>query len=216
MAAETVELDKDAFMRLVTEEHLQVEGPSGGYLYTGKRGRNGWELYKTANNPWYLYQATRVATDANAAGNPTKLDIAVNTGQIAKLVSCEITWSATGNHGLALVTRDEDNVLTGEWASSGALAAGNVTIPGIGANQTTTDLNGNSTGLLLGPGMKLSVEQTGASANANNTLTVALVLLLSTSTEPTWSHARSTDTANITLADSTISAENTMRLVAMP
>ena len=47
MAAETVELDKDAFMRLVTEGHLQVEGPSAGYLYTGKQGRNGWELYKT-------------------------------------------------------------------------------------------------------------------------------------------------------------------------
>ena len=73
MAAETVELDKDAFMRLVTEEHLQVEGPSEGYLYTGKRGRNGWELYKTWMGVvgWDLMPVISGATANPAAGaNP--------------------------------------------------------------------------------------------------------------------------------------------------
>ena len=216
MAAETVELDKDAFMRLVTEGHLQVEGPSGGYLYTGKQGRNGWELYKTANNPWYLYSARRVATQTNVAGGAVVLDIALAAGQVARLVSLQVLNS--GTNSLTVNTTDEDDVVHCYYASAASAAAVNYSLP------TTTNASATATGdgtlaaslfLWFGPGMKLTVAQSGAGAD-NDTLTVAVTLLLSTSSEPTWSKSRSTNAADVTLADSTISAENTMRLVAMP
>jgi hypothetical protein len=216
MATEAIELGKDAFMRLVTQEHLQVEGPSAGYLYTGKRGAHGWELYKTADNPWYLYQARRVATNASANGNPIILDIAIPTGVVAKLQAGYVLQTTAGTHALSVTLLDEDNALMGNYGSAATAASLNLSLPVPFSTAAATGNGANSVGMMIGPGQKLTFATTGASANANDAMTVGLVLLLSQPIEPTWSYARSTDAANITLADSTISAENTLTLVPMP
>ena len=80
MATETTELDKDAFMRLVAEEHLQVEGPSGGYLYTGRKGKNGWELFKARAWSWGELPVSAGVTADPAAGAQIA-DITVPTGK---------------------------------------------------------------------------------------------------------------------------------------
>jgi hypothetical protein len=93
MAAEAVELDKDAFMRLVTQDKLQVEGPSGGYLYTGRQGKNGWELYKTPGGMW---DQIKVSTGVT-------VDPAVNTA-ISLTVPAGKRWLFLG--GEAFFTSD--------------------------------------------------------------------------------------------------------------
>ena len=213
MATETTELDKDAFMRLVTEEHLQVEGPSGGYLYTGRRGKNGWELFKTANNPWYLYQARRVATQANVGGGAVIVDIALGAGQVGWIELS--TFTNSGTNGLFVDVLDEDNMIVGRLAGIASAAGNALRVPSIGT-AASASLNVNeSVRRYLGPGMKWSIYQTGAGAQ-NDTLTVAVTLFLSTNTEPTWDKSRSTNAADVTLAASTISVANTMQLVPMP
>jgi len=211
---ETLTLDQDAFMRLVTENHLQVEGPTGGYLYTGKQGKDGWETFRTPNNPWYLYQARRVATQANAAGGAILIDLATAPGQIAKLLHARVVNS--GNNGLQAYIYDEDNAAEAYLLVIGAAAGTSASLPSIGSAATASANNANTKDLMFGPGQKLSFLQTAAGAQ-NDTLTLGITLLLTTATEPSWSVARSTNPGNVTLAANTISAANAgPNLVAMP
>jgi len=214
MATEAIDLDKDAFMRLVTQEHLDVKGPSAGYLYAGKQGKTGWEVYRTPNNPWYLYQARRVFTNTNAAGGAMYVDIQVPSGTVAQLVLCYGTQTTLGTHVLGCRVYDEDNAQTANLAYIGTAATNNFSIPSVGTAANTNGNFNNATGFLLGPGMKLTVYTPEASAQDNDTLTVAISLLLSTNNEPTWSVARSTNAGDITEGVNTISTP--MILVAMP
>ena len=210
MAAETVELDKDAFMRLVTEEHLQVEGPSGGYLYTGKRGRNGWELYKTPNNPWYLYQARRINTQGAANGALTTR-ISMPAGVVG-IIQAMYVRGALSAATLEVYRYDEDGAQMGLWASVAAGATRQINLPSIGSAASATNNPPNTTDTKLGPGEILAA--TTSAALQTETLTVGVVILLSAPTEPTWDTTGSAGTPS--LAASTISAANTMQMVAMP
>ena len=70
MAQEAITLTAEAFAWLVTEHKLQVEGPFDGYIYTGKRGRTAWELYKTEHTDafnWDQIEPTLAATENPAA-----------------------------------------------------------------------------------------------------------------------------------------------------
>jgi hypothetical protein len=207
-----MELDKDAFMLLVTQNHLQVEGPSAGYLYTGKQGRDGWELYKTANNPWYLYQARRVWT-SGVGGGAINVRIQVPSGCVAKLVS----WLQIGPASVGAIPGtsifDEDAAETLRVGGGAAAANAMYQLPAIGANAATTGHLANSVGLILGPGQYLAA--IASASLATETVTVAVVLLLSLNTEPVWTTTGAGAAAGI-LAASTISVENTMTLVPMP
>ena len=165
-----------------------------------------------AKNVWYLYQARRVATQANAAGGAIIVDISVAAGQIAKLVSLQILNS--GTNSLYCYLYDEDVAESNRLGGVGSAAGNRLEFPSIGANANAAGNFASSEGLLLGPGQLLSVFQLGAGIQ-NDTLTVAVTLLLSTNTAPTWSKARSTNEADVTLAASTISTANTMQAVAI-
>jgi len=158
----------------------------------------------------YLYQARRVATQANAAGGAVIVDISVAAGQVARVVSVYAINS--GTNSLYIDVIDEDNATDFRCAgiSSAAGVWGNA--PQAGSTGASSAQPGNSSGMLLGPGQKLSIFQLGAGIQ-NDTLTVAITLLCSTSTEPTWDKSRSTNQANVSLAASTISAANTMQAV---
>jgi len=163
----------------------------------------------------YLYQARRVATQANVAGGAVKVDITVASGQVAKIV-----WASalnSGNNSIAMAINDEDNARTVYLGGTGAAATIDVHLPQTPASAATALVDGSaatSVGGLIGPGSSLSFEQ-GAAGAQNDTITVAVVLLLSTSTAPTWSVARSTNAGDVTLAASTISAANTTQAVVM-
>ena len=213
MATETTELDKDAFMRLVTEEHLQVEGPSGGYLYTGKRGRNGWELFKTANNPWYVYQARRVCT-AGVGGGAMRVRVNIPAGTIAKLLWVQVLGPASAGSSTQLTIMDEDDAIT-TIATVAAVANANLILPVTGAPGTTAIASGSmpcSLGWTFTPSQKVAAN--ASVSLQNETLTVVVCWLQSTDTVPVWDTTGSV--ATCTLADSSISAANSMIMVAMP
>jgi len=215
MATNARTLDVEAFMQEVTQKNLDVKGPSAGYLYAGYQGPNGWEVIRCANNPWYLVQFRRVATQGNGAGGAIILDIQVPTGCVM-----EILFAAMQNSGTnaAYINRtDEDNVIAGYYAQVGSAASTICSIPRGYASPTTSNLltasdNGR---LIFGPGEKLTFMQTGAGAQSD-TLTAHIVALLSQNVDLVWSVARSTNAANVTLAASTISAANSRQLVPMP
>jgi len=215
MAEEAIELDKDGFMRLVTEEHLQVEGPSGGYLYTGRKGKRGWELYKTANNPWWLYQGRRINTQGVAGPNALQTNIAVPDGCIAKLVGGQVVGTASAGATLVGYVYDEDGAILMKLCANAAAANSVAHFPQIGTTSTaaTTSNNvANSVGLLLGPGMYIGF--ISSVSIAAETLSVGISLLMSQKVEPTWNTTGSGGTP--TLADSTISEANTFLMVPMP
>jgi hypothetical protein len=210
MAAEAIELDKDAFMRLVTQNHLQVEGPSAGYLYTGKQGKNGWELYKTANNPWYLYQARRVNTSGGAGALIVRIQ--VPAGICAKLISSEVLGPASAGATLTVNAVDEDAATACELYYVSAGANRRCTLPCVGNYASTGSNLAESIFFLIGPGEYLYYN--GSTSLLNETLTVAVKLLLSAKVEPVWDIIGSV--AGSALGDSSISAANTWQLVAMP
>lgn len=159
----------------------------------------------------YLYQARRVATQANAAGGAIKIDITVAAGQVAKLIG--VSMINSGTNGILVNALDEDGVTQIQRIASVGSGAGTyISLPTIGSVATATQNMATSEGLLIGPGSSLALDQTGAGAQ-NDTSTIGIMLLLSTNTEPTWSKARSTNQADVTLAASTISTANTLQAV---
>lgn len=202
-----------AFAEKVIEHGLRVVGPYEGYVYCALENEDGYDLFKAYQAKKWIYQARRKATDAAAAGNPIIIDISLATGQIGVLRSAFVQQVTAGVHTLYITLLDEDNA---HFAKVGVVAAAAANsflyVPSIGASAAASDNVMNSTGLVIPPGSKLSCYTAGASANANDTLEVGIILeLYNLSTEPTWSVARSTDVANITLAASTISTANTMQ-----
>jgi len=154
-----------------------------------------------------IYQARRVATQANAAGGKIIIDINGNPGQIMRIVSLLAYNSGTNTLNIMIV--DED------WGSGPrcgylASAAGNsMALPSIGSPATATSNSIDTNNLLIAPGQYLSIQQSEAGIQ-NDTLTVYLTLeLFNSRTAPNWSIIRSTNAGNVTLAASTISAGNT-------
>lgn len=167
----------------------------------------------------WLYQARRVATNAAAAGNPILIDISLNPGQIAQLIRLEAfqDCAGAGTSTLLVEVYDEDFAINSQLATAGvASGTGYCFLPSIGSAATGSANYVNSVGMLFGPGEVICVRTGSVAANAGNELTVALILMLyNVATEPTWDHTRSIDTANITLAASTISAANTIQAVRL-
>jgi len=97
MATEAIDLDKDAFMRLVTQEHLDVKGPSAGYLYAGKQGKTGWEVYKClCSVMWDELPISYAATADPAAGaNPAVMTVPAGKRWLWLAGSCSLTTDAT-------------------------------------------------------------------------------------------------------------------------
>ena len=213
MATNASTLDVEAFMQEVTQRGLDVKGPSGGYLYAGYQGPNGWEVIRCANNPWYLYQANRIAQQTNGAGGAILVDLTLAAGQVAYLITA--TGKNSGTNSIVIYTRDEDNATNTDLGVVASGAATVLTAPRTYTGTTTSGYTITSHGLMIGPGQKLCFEQGGAGVD-NDTLGVRVTLLLSTPDIPTWSVARSTNPGDVTLAASTISAANTLQMVPMP
>jgi len=211
MATEAIDLDKDAFMRLVTQEHLDVKGPSAGYLYAGKQGKTGWEVYRTPNNPWYLYTASKRNTQDNAGGGALTTRISIPAGVCARLVSA-LVYGVNSATTLVVNLQDEDSTVYGYLASIAAGALRNACLPSIGAAASTNANLMNSTGLCIPPGSYLV--STSAAAAQTESLNVEICLLMSAKVEPVWDTTGSVGTPN--LGASTISEANTWQLVAMP
>lgn len=158
----------------------------------------------------YLWTARRVATQANPAGGAIALDITFGANCVAELVNALQVNSGTNT--CAIWTMDEDFANMGRMAVVGSAAGTSVYVPSIGTDASVSANRINSTGIIVGPGQNFSILQSGAGAQ-NDTMTVGVCFLLTTNETPTWSVARSTNPANVTLAASTISAANTMIVV---
>ena len=162
-----------------------------------------------SGNIAWMYQARRVATQANAAGGKVLVDIAVPSGTVARLVVARADNS--GTNSIAWRLYDEDDELMATLGVVGSAGATNLSVPTIGTAPATNN-NIHSLGQLIPPGAKFTAEQSGAGAQ-NDTLTIAIILLMSSPVEPTWVKTRSTNVADVTIAASTISAANTLQPV---
>lgn len=197
-----VTVEPDAFVKKCVEEGLEIIGPFGGYWYAERKLEDGSEMWRANASGRWIYQARRVATQANVAGGPIKLDVTPASGQSIRLISLAAVNS--GTNGLVGLVYDEDNASSARLGVIGSAAGTTMFLPSQGAAATASNNTIHSLGLIIAAGEKLSVEQSGAGAQ-NDMLTVAVVLeLLGNSTEPTWSVARSTNAGDVTLASSTI------------
>lgn len=162
----------------------------------------------------FIYQARRVATQANVGGGPVIIDVSLATGQIARIIGGRALNSGT-NTALGYII-DEDNAVTTTIGTTTSGAGSNSQYPSIGSGATATANIASSVDFILPAGAKLSFQQSGAGAQ-NDTFTVALILeLLNDPTIPTWDKSRSTNPADVTLAASTISAANTIQPIVRP
>ena len=198
-----------AFAQLVLEDDLKVK-QAGIYSWAAKKTQDGHDLYQTPNNPWYLYQARRVNTSGGAGALVTR--ISMNAGQVGKLVSYTVTGPASAGATLDIVVYDEDGALNAPLANCAAGANRRMSLPTVGTAATASLNFQESNGLVLGPGEELS--SLASTSLITETLTIAVVLLLSTPDIPVWAITGSV--AGSALAASTISAANTLQLVAMP
>lgn len=138
---------------------------------------------------------------------------APNTAVVERLYALN-----SGNNSLVFRLTDEDNNTGALLASVGAAASNSLQIPSIGSAASAAGNIMETLGFTVGPGEKLTSLQTGAGAQ-NDTMTVNVALLLpitASSTDITWSVARSTNPGSVTLADSTISDANAWVAVRMP
>jgi len=104
MATAVETLDKDAFNQLVLEEGLRTWAGEM-YIYTGKHGKKGWEIYRTRCGTWDSVPVTAAATADPAAGaNPAA--VTVPAGKKWKLFTarCQLVADATVVNRNALVT----------------------------------------------------------------------------------------------------------------
>lgn len=156
----------------------------------------------------WIYQARRVATQANAAGGAQKIDISIASGQLARVISAKCLNS--GTNGISIFLADEDNANHCGLSTIGSGAGTYISLPAAPGSNTSSTANADAKGMLLAAGQKLSFEQTGAGAQ-NDTFTIAITLeLFNKMDAPTWDKSRSTNAADVTLAASTISAANTL------
>ena len=173
-------------------------------------------IHRLHDDVTFIYQARRVCTNANAAGNPIVFNITMATGQVARLIALLGVQVTAGVHTLLSYLNDEDNASYANLANIAAAANTSFEIPSIGANATTSANITNSLGLVIPAGAKLNIQTYGASAQAGDTLTVGMILeLLNDPTLPTWA-ATGTDSANFTFAASTISDANTLIPIIRP
>jgi len=161
---------------------------------------------------WWLYQSRRVWT-AGVGGGAVNVLIQVPVGTVGKLIGIRAIGPASAGATLTIQAQDEDGAMWGDYASIGAGASRQCTLPSIGtaanANANTT----NSQNVILGPGSFLAV---GVSTSlATETVTVALELLVSTNNEPAWTTTGAAAALGV-LADNTISAANAMQKIDLP
>jgi len=160
----------------------------------------------------WLYQARRVATQGNAAGGAIKIDIGLATGQMAELVTLR-AYNSGNNRVQGWVCDEDYECHAGFFIDTTTGIGTNGNVPSIGTSATGATNIIYSAGLKMGPGQLMALHQTAAGVQ-NDTLIISMTLLLfNKPTEPTWSKARSTNAANVTLAASTISEANTLQQV---
>ena len=163
----------------------------------------------------WLYQARRVATQANVAGGAVIVDISPAAGQTVRLVSLGARNSGTNT--LNIFIYDEDNAINpyqAYLANVGSAAGNTFHLPSLGSAASASANIESSQNIYVAAGQKLSIVQTGAGAQ-NDTLTVAVTLvLIGSSVEPTWDKSRSTNAADVTLSASTITSNVVTPLLA--
>jgi len=215
MATAAQLLDGEAFNQLVLEEGLKT-WEQEGYVYAGKRGKKGWELYRAYGPKWcYLYQSRRTNTQANVGGGILHTRVSLASGVVGQLVEARAVLVCVGAVAIASNLLDEDSTTVVPLSAVAAAANNNTNLPSIGATAGTTNNLINSVGLKIGPGQYLDFF--AGTVAQNETLTVAITLLLpitATAADVVWDTTNSGGTP--TLADSTINAANTMQAVLLP
>jgi len=201
MATQTLELEPDAFWRMVTEENLKVGGPSAGYQWTGRKGKDGWETFKVRAQPiGWLYQARRVWT-SGVGGGAVTIRISVPTGVVAKLIAAEIIGPASAGATMSIFLLDEDGANMTKLAYLAAGATRIVYLPSVGTT-AAHDNTPMTLGMMVGPGQYIS---TVCSASLQNeTVKVSITMLMSAEVSPVWDTTGSVSVG--ALAASTISA----------
>lgn len=201
-ATEAVLLDNAAFSRLVTEEHLQTT-ELGGYVYTGKQGKDGWVVFRTYGPKWRnLYICRQTAKQTNAGGGAILVDLTCASGMMFELVSMQAVNSGTNTLVCRIYDSANDTHLN-NISSMGSAAGTNFNLPSVGGTAATSSNTPLSLGLKVGPGQKLTALQTGVGLQ-NDELMVAVSLLLpitATAADISWSKARSTNAADVTLTE---------------
>lgn len=134
MATQALTLDKDAFAALVTEHKLQTT-EADGYIYTGKQGKHGWELYKVQIGRSSTWVYTQVCTQDNGAGGNLQVNITPAAGTRLKLVIASIQASGNRATGWYLLKATDTYVVL---AAAGASAGGKSSIPALASSAATT------------------------------------------------------------------------------
>ena len=133
MAQEAITLSAEAFAWLVTEHKLQVEGPFGGYIYTGKRGRTAWELYKTAE-PFYwdkVPMSTGVTNDPAAGANHATVTVPDGVRWRLHSFCGTLVSSATGGNRYPRIWTTIDGTIVNLFAGTANAQTASLTVPWI-------------------------------------------------------------------------------------
>jgi len=207
MATNERTLAVEAFMQEVTQRGLDVKGPSGGYLYAGYQGVNGWEVIRTPNNPWYYWSFRQVCTQDGGAGGHLVAIVTVPTDGTFILKGARL--EASGNRALLGQVVDSNSAVIGRTMVVSAVAGANVCIPSIGTASTGSANTMGTFDLTIANGMQLTFQVT--SAAQTETATVAIHGVIDIPTRPTVSWATSGGTPNAAAA-----TVNTLTLVPMP
>jgi len=207
MATPAELLDGEAFNQLVLEEGLKT-WEQEGYVYAGKRGKKGWELYKAYGPKWrWIWSFRQVVTQDNVAGGSLTFILTPPTGQTAKLI--DLRLAASGNRALWLGLFDEDSNQTANLATIGATAANTAHLPSIGSVSTASNNVTNSMEVIVGGGATLRGSIT--SAAQTETATMGCLFICTSATAPSVSWASSGGTPNV--ADATV---DSMTAVLLP
>jgi len=215
MATEAQLLNKNAFNQLVLEEGLKT-WEANGYIYAGKRGTNGWELYRTYGPKWrMLYQARRVNTQAAGGGGALVTRIQVASGMAAQLVAIHAVGSASAGSALAMQLWDEDGNICGYLGGVPAGVSRTCTAPNVGSAGTGSNNLIASIGLIIGPGMYIYTQSSAAIQTETHTVYAAFLLPIDATTDSIiWDTTGSAGTPG--LGASTISPANTLQPVLLP
>jgi len=199
-------LDVEAFMREVTQRGLDVKGPSGGYLYAGYQGPDGWEVIRTANNPWYCWQYNQVCTQSNGAGGNLVVTVTPAPGSVIRDMMGYL--QASGTRAGKIDIANAAGALARVATVASVLGATPVLAP-IGAAYTVSNAAQLVADKTLGNPGYIMGEITAAAQT--ETATLRMTCLCSSPIPPTVSWATSGGTP--TAAAPTV---NSMTLVVMP
>ncbi len=152
---------------------------------------------------WGMWQYRAVVTQANAAGGAIIVDVVPVAGMDMLVIHAAGTNS--GTNGIAIYRMDEDDAVAGVYVSvasgAGTIASIPRSLQGGGTSEQFDSVDIMTR--LIRSDDKLAFQQSVAGAQ-NDTLAINIRALLSSAERPIVTKARSTNSADVTIATPTV------------